>query len=92
MQDSAFFRGINNRTGKHGFGLGGKLGPIGQIDQQGQGFIGNQVFGEIEQQIVKCYGKLVEALFILIERILHAKFAGNLAVMLLNGIPFGRVY
>ena len=62
MQHGPVFGGVDLLAGEHGFDPFGQVGLAGQVEQQGHGFVGDAVLGEIEQDIAQAQREALEAL------------------------------
>lgn len=73
------------------------VGLLGQLDQEREGLLGQEVLGEVEEDlrvvdgVVEGAAELLEALRVLLEVILEDNVATQRVVVVLEGLPGGKL-
>jgi len=81
VKGGAVFRHVDPGAPEHGFNFGGKLGFFGQLLKKALSFLGNPVFGKIEENVVEVQGKPLEPLRVGSEEIPHVDPCHFLSVL-----------
>ncbi len=86
MKDGTIFGDIDFFAAEHPIAPIFDFGEPGKVEQQAQGFIGDAIFGEIQQNVVEAEGEFLEPLGILREEVAHMR-RGDFLVMGRQGFP-----
>ena len=86
VEDGAVFGGVDLLAGEHGFGVLLEAGFFGELEEEGEGFVGDAVLGVVEEEAAGFGGEAGAAGGVGVEEIAELLGADGFGV-LLKGFP-----